>query len=44
MNTKTLFTVSGADPKNEPNTVVEPSPVALTLEIEGVSPAIANST
>ena len=44
MYTKTLFTFSGADPKKPENVVVDPSPVAETLEKVGADPAIAMLT
>ena len=44
MYTKTLFADSGAELKKPENVVVDPSPVAETLEKVGASPAIAKLT
>ena len=43
MNTSTLATAAGAELKSA-NVVVDPSPVAETLDIVGVSPAVAKAT
>ena len=42
MKTSTFATDAGAELKNPENAVVDPSPVAETFEIVGVSPAVAN--